>query len=145
MSRQHDYTGESYHPWLYQRWRDPFMSIAFSGNCVPKLCVLWCGKANVYRWWFVGDSRDHDDVIKWKHFPRNWPFVKGIHRWPLNSPHRGQWRGALMYSLICLNKRLSKQSRRRWFETPSCSLWRHYNDETLQHFICTGLLGLVLT
>ena len=22
----------------------------------------------------------HDDVIKWKHFPRNWPFVKGIHR-----------------------------------------------------------------
>ena len=23
----------------------------------------------------------HDDVIKWKHFPRYWPFVKGIHRW----------------------------------------------------------------
>ena len=23
---------------------------------------------------------DHDDVIKWKHFPRNWPFVRGIHR-----------------------------------------------------------------
>ena len=22
----------------------------------------------------------HDDVIKWKHFPRNWPFVRGIHR-----------------------------------------------------------------
>ena len=21
-----------------------------------------------------------DDVIKWKHFPRNWPFVRGIHR-----------------------------------------------------------------
>ena len=26
-----------------------------------------------------------------------------------------------------LNKRLSKQSRRWWFETPSCSLWRHCN------------------
>ena len=26
-----------------------------------------------------------------------------------------------------LNKRLSKQSRRRWFEAPSRSLWRHYN------------------
>ena len=26
-----------------------------------------------------------------------------------------------------LNKRLSKQSRRRWLETPSCSLWRHCN------------------
>ena len=43
----------------------------------------------------------HDDVIKWKHFPRYWPFVRGIHRWPVNSPHKGQWRGALMFSLIC--------------------------------------------
>ena len=22
----------------------------------------------------------HEDLIKWKHFPRNWPFVRGIHR-----------------------------------------------------------------
>ena len=44
----------------------------------------------------------HDDVIKWKHFPRNWPFVRGIHRSPVNSPQKGQWRGALMFSLICV-------------------------------------------
>ena len=44
----------------------------------------------------------HDDVIKWKHFPRNYPFVRGIHRSPVNSPHKGQWRGALMFSLICV-------------------------------------------
>ena len=43
----------------------------------------------------------HDYVIKWKHLPRNWPFVRGIHRSPLNSPHKGQWRGALMFSFIC--------------------------------------------
>ena len=43
----------------------------------------------------------HDDVIKWKPFPRYWPFVRGIHRSPVNSPHKGQWRGALMISLIC--------------------------------------------
>ena len=43
----------------------------------------------------------HGDVIKWKHFPRYWPFVRGIHRSPVNSPHKGQWRGALMFSLIC--------------------------------------------
>ena len=43
----------------------------------------------------------HDDVTKWKHFPRYWPFVRGIHRSPANSPHKGQWRGALMFSLIC--------------------------------------------
>ena len=41
----------------------------------------------------------HDDVIKWKLFPRYWPFVPGIHRSLVNSPHRGQWRGALMFSL----------------------------------------------
>ena len=44
----------------------------------------------------------HDDVIKWKHFPRYWPFVRGIHRSPVNSPHKGQWRRALMFSLICV-------------------------------------------
>ena len=26
------------------------------------------------------DSMSHDDVIKWNHFRRNWPFVLGIHR-----------------------------------------------------------------
>ena len=43
----------------------------------------------------------HDDVIKWKHILRYWPFVQGIHRSLVNSPHKGQWRGALMFSLIC--------------------------------------------
>ena len=43
----------------------------------------------------------NDDVIKWKHFPRYWPFVRGIHQSPVNSPHKGQWRGALMFSMIC--------------------------------------------
>ena len=38
----------------------------------------------------------HDDVIKWKHFPRFWPFVRS----PANSPHKGRWRGALMFSSI---------------------------------------------
>ena len=44
----------------------------------------------------------HDDVIKRKYFPRNWPFVRGIHRSPGNSPHKGQWREAMMFSLICV-------------------------------------------
>ena len=43
----------------------------------------------------------HDDVIKWKHFPRHWPFVRGIHRSPIDSPQKGQWRKALMFSLMC--------------------------------------------
>ena len=49
-------------------------------------------------WWL-----SHDDFIKWKIFPCNWPFVRGIHRSlvKVNSPHKGQWRAALIFSLIC--------------------------------------------
>ena len=52
--------------------------------------------------WEAGNTKFHDDVIKWKHFPRYWPFVRGIHRSPVDSPHKGQWRGALMFPLICV-------------------------------------------
>ena len=33
-------------------------------------------------------------------FSRYWPFVRGIHRSPVNSPQKGQWCRALMFSLI---------------------------------------------
>ena len=61
---------------------------------------------------------NHNEVIKWKHFPRYWPFVRGIHRSPVNSPHKGQWRGALTFSWICawingwVNNRKAGDSRR---------------------------------
>ena len=47
----------------------------------------------------INASGTHDDVIKWKHFPRYWTFVRGIHRSPVNTPHKGQWRGALIFPL----------------------------------------------
>ena len=43
----------------------------------------------------------HHDIIKWKHYPRYWPFARGIHRSPLKSLHKGQWRGALVFPSIC--------------------------------------------
>ena len=43
----------------------------------------------------------HDNVIKWKHFPHYWPFVREIHRSLVNSTHKGQWHRALMFSVIC--------------------------------------------
>ena len=61
----------------------------------------------------------YDDVIKWKLFQRYWPFVRGIHRSPVNSPHKGQWRGALTFSFICcringwVNNRWAGDLRRR--------------------------------
>ena len=42
----------------------------------------------------------HDDVFEGNHVPRYWPFVWGIRR-DVNSTHKGQWQGALMFSLIC--------------------------------------------
>ena len=31
-------------------------------------------------WYDIAETVIHDDVMKWKHFPRYWPFVRGIHR-----------------------------------------------------------------
>ena len=62
--------------------------------------------------------KSHDDVIKWKYFPRYWPFARRIHRSPVDY------------------KRLSKQSRRRLFEMPSHSLWRHCNVSLLCTIQC---------
>ena len=64
-----------------------------------------CGKTSLMAkaYSMVSDKKNafpHDDVIKWNHFPRYWPSVWGIHRSPVNSHHKGQWRGALMFSLI---------------------------------------------
>ena len=58
--------------------------------------------AKFYMPCFIVPTYNHDDVIKWKHFPRNWPFVRESHRSLVNSPHKGQWRGALMFSVICV-------------------------------------------
>ena len=72
----------------------------------------------------------HDDVIKWKHFPRNWPFVRGIHRsrWIPHIPtQRPVTRIFDVFFDLRLNKRLSKQPWCWWFETLSWSLWRHCN------------------
>ena len=62
----------------------------------------------------------HDDVIKWKHFPRYWPFVWEIHRTQVNSPHKGwEWCRALMFSLICawIND---------WVNNREAGDWRRY-------------------
>ena len=59
----------------------------------------WCGYNESLLFLFT--STFHDDVIQWKHFPRYWPFVRGNHQSPLDTPHKVQWLGALMFSLIC--------------------------------------------
>ena len=64
-------------------------------TCCPILCVpsIIAPYAILYHL--------HGDIIKLKHFPRYWPFLRGNHRAPVNSLSKGQWGGALMFSLIC--------------------------------------------
>ena len=79
-------------------------------------------------------------VFKWKNFPRYWPFVRGIHWSPVNSPHKGHavTRNFAVIFDLRLIKRLSKQSRRRWFETLSRWLWRHCNAKVTLKLCLTG-------
>ena len=51
--------------------------------------------------WPPVTASTHDNDIKWKHFLHYCPFVRGINRSPVNSPHKGQWHGVFVFSLIC--------------------------------------------
>ena len=107
-------------------WRERFAVVAGA-----KIVIWWQGNAECTGSVLMFQERlissVNDDVIKWKHFPRYWSFVRGIHRSPANFPHKSQWRGALTFFFdLRLNKRLSKQSWGWWFKTPS-SNWRHCN------------------
>ena len=67
----------------------------------------------------------HDDVMTFSVLlalcEGNPPVTGGF---PSQSPVT--WSFDVFFDL-CLNKQLINQSRCRWFETPSCSLWRHCN------------------
>ena len=82
--------------------------------------MIW--RSNILLW------KGHDDVINWKHFPRDWPFARGIHRSPVKSPHKGQWRGALMFYLIriWINNR----------EAGDLRPYRAHYDVTVMRFGC---------
>ena len=80
-------------------------SLGFFSYC-PKadqeLSITEIDENGIWLCTYCNIMASHDDVIKWKHFPRNWLFVRGIHRSRWIPPHKGQWRGALMFSLICV-------------------------------------------
>ena len=42
-------------------------------------------------------TRSHGDVIKWNYFSCYCPFVREIHRSPVNSPHKGTVMQTLMF------------------------------------------------
>ena len=89
------------HTW----WRHQMetFNLRWNDKCMNIQGLLWLTSMVTH---FVNSL--YDDVIKWKHFPRYWPFVRGIHRSPVNSPHKGQWRGALMFFLSAPEQTIEK-------------------------------------
>ena len=76
-------------------------------------------------------------IIKWNHFPRYWPFLRGILRSPANSPHKDQWRGALVFSLICawING---------WLNNREAGDLRHHRAHYDVTVVTTGLVSYVV-
>ena len=82
------------------------------------LCRMMAHEASFHQ---LQSSFDHDDVIKWKHFPRYWPVLWGIHRSVVNSSHKYQEHGALMIYLIRVYTNDWVNNR----DLRPGSLWRH--------------------
>ena len=103
------------HAWHY-------MLVALNLSVLGHLqALVWPSSGPVYERGFF----HHDDVIEWSHFPRYSPLWGNplvTDGFPSQRPLSQSFR---IFFDLRLNKQLSKQSRRRWFETPSRSLWRH--------------------
>ena len=96
--------------WLYESFvTSPLPSIVYMLGpdiSIVSICptLINCGTVPVKNLSVISAetelSYEHEDVMNWKHFPRYWFFVRGIHRSPGNSPHKALWRGGLVFTLI---------------------------------------------
>ena len=93
-------------------------------HCVYiKLKCLLNANINIYLYFRTNRRYFHDDVIKWDILvllplcEGNPPVTAGF---PSQKPVTPSFD-------VFFDRRLNKQPRRRWFETLSCSLWRHCN------------------
>ena len=100
------YPGHSWHleqPWWLMRPRPHHWSRTQTGQYHCKQTDSHVKIIHVY-----GENL-HDDIIKWKHFPHYWPFVKGIHWSMVDSPHKSQWcRALIVFFDLHLNKRFEQ-------------------------------------
>ena len=107
--------------YLQQYLSDPFhICTSYQATCegVSRVMFVWMNSLNLQLWlcllltWdpmWLNSMGNHAAVGVSSESRRSscsslcyWPFVQGIHWLPVNSPHKGQWCGALMFSLICV-------------------------------------------
>ena len=111
---------------LYQLAQTKQNHVIFT-DMIPVLTMISNSHLDCPKLYLIRRRFIYDYAIKWKHFPRYWPFVRG----PVTDEFPSQRpviRGIDVFFDLHLNKCLSKQSWGWWFETPSCSLWRHCNE-----------------
>ena len=80
-----------------------------AGETWASTIYLICIACNAMTWlWSAGcavSSQSTKSAPWWRHqmetFSALLALCAGIHRSPVNSPHKSQWRGALMFSFIC--------------------------------------------
>ena len=87
-------------------------------------------------------------TLLWRHqmetFSRYWPCVRGIHRSTVNFPYKGQWRGVLMFTLICSwinvwvnNGEAGDFRRHRTHYDVIIMVWNIFSPEAYCDFHCT--------
>ena len=104
--RRHLYSNSCFQ-WRMSSFRVPMISQVRHERISHDEVLKW--KCFPHQWSFV-----HDDVIKWKLFPRYWPALLVAGEFPAQRPVTRS------FDVYFVNW---------WFETQSCSLWRHCNGE----------------
>ena len=143
--------------YLYKTWVSPWKTFYWTSKCwfltwelpawikhecwvLNLLLILVVDAQNfifmlfIYKWLQLSmcqEEKTPDDIIKWKHFPRYWSCVRGIHWSLVDSPHKGQWQGALMFSLICAWTNGWTNSREAGDLRCRHSLWCHCNEQCI--------------
>ena len=97
--------------WL-QQWAQG-LSLRLRGS--PLASTSWSNSliidiysaASAQRHVLMSPSYKMISIPSWRHQMESFSallaiFMRGIHGSPVNSPHKGQWRGALVFSLICV-------------------------------------------
>ena len=86
----------------YLCWHHANLSIV----SIAKQSSYWSCFSCANHWFEAISDRWFIFLTWWRHqmetFSALLAIVRGIHRSLVNSPHKGQWRGALMFSLICV-------------------------------------------
>ena len=88
--------------------------------------IVWNCKDSLILW-FVCKIYHISYIINWKHFRVTGPLCGEFTGTGESPSQRPVTRSFDVFFDLRLNKRLRKQPWGWWFETPSCSLWRHCN------------------